>query len=469
MLNRKINLGLLTLLSLTPVFSVATEWTPTHGGFDVAKGQYSYNSMYVFNPNRDNGFGEKSEYSTPESIKNYLIEQNRYPSDALVLGLGIQVGTDASPTGRAGELFINSKMSDQTIQGIAADPATGRADRLDEKAHLGFAQIIVADPNSGITKSYEASEESKGTVLWNFYTDETSKLGGLLNLHNTAGDYTNKMFQYTQDNTNQKALDVVVAQNRVFQDQNTLVLENFKKTNRPGLIFGDWLEAIRDNGWNAAAVFVEGSILAPNTFRLAALLDVPLLSTFKPLAFIFESDSSGTSKDWLMTGVLFDRDNNEVKGQLSDINYAIDSLGNGFHLHGMQADEQMAGHVLFAMLGDANLKVTLYPLDIVNNRTVFNNDLILEKVAATDSTPMKLKLTNKGENYVRGINVVIDYPLLSCGRNETKTLDKNDPIKPNESVEIPLDRDCTPIRAWIKPRQKLLEGGEGTANNTVYF
>jgi hypothetical protein len=437
------------------------------------------NSLVVFSPNRDMGQGQHGVYSTLNNTQRYLTTLN-LTDGTLILGLGAQFGTDADPLGQAGEVFIYSKTG-SPLAGAVSQPGTGHANVMDPEAHIGFSQIAILDPDTAVSKSYDDPIQM-GTVMWNFYRDESTITIPFTNfgigLHNTFtgsdNGYTKDLFAVTQvAQANSTAPDkwatpdarnLLSQKNMAFADDPTW--GQFSKTNAQGLMFSDWMAFIRSKGWNAAAVVVEGSVLAADYFRMIKVNNKNFFTLPPTPALSFEFDSDGLSHDWIMGGVIFDKENPSIANKVTDINYALDSLGNGFHIHGMRVDRQKVGHILFAMLSNSSLKVTFYPLDLSKDFQVFRNDLLVETGSATfGANFLDVKVQNKGENLVRDISVI------ASGHSPCQPVTVHlDFMAANEERVVHfenVEKGSCFERVTIQSNQKIIEGGAGTVNNTL--
>src|SRR5258708_2760073 len=95
------------------------------------------NQVVVFVPNRDMGRGEHSKYSTLKNIQRYLKENEQtFPKDSIVLGLGARYGTKEEPLAHAAEIFIHSSLSGP-LSGVASKNLDGQAEELGPDDHLG--------------------------------------------------------------------------------------------------------------------------------------------------------------------------------------------------------------------------------------------------------------------------------------------------------------------------------------------
>jgi hypothetical protein len=425
------------------------------------------NRLMVFNPNTDLRAGETSEFSTLETLKAYFSGAN---DSSILIGVGEAFPFPNKDDKKAHELFVFG--ASDNVKAFASDPLNGRASPLSSSTPLTFSVFALIDSAAGQEIIYDNPAQA-GKVLWNFHKDETVqtifKKGFHNSYSNTDGGATETLFNAAADAQKNGPLQAAKWRQKLSPLIPSLSQEpvwtNFSQSTAATELETTWLAVLRKNGWGAAAIVVDGTLLDVNHFRVTSVSKINPkeggLIPSKPKNYILENNHGDSA--WLMAGFMIDPQNPEFKRWQE----AMEAFGQGIHFHGARTDGEKVGHILTAVLGTKPVTVKIYPLTLTQTASsgVFNNDVSvsISNVQAGQKS-VEITVENSGRNFIRNLDVV----LLEGTTQTAKTTIAV--IEPGEKLKLTLNAK----KAWspglllctaVDPDSHLIEGGLKNANN----
>lgn len=452
------------------------------------------NIFMAFNNIKDPENGESDEYSTIRQLHK-ILEELKVPPGASVIGIGARSGTPEDVFGAPGEMGYLWRVG-TSWDGVVTDhrDASGVPLGLDDP--MVVTQVGVLHESTAHHLEYnDASQE--GRVLWTFYNDETGKPelglgmhnifedvdGGLLDaIYKTSREALKKPNSWASSRVRKKLAHFIPDLNK------DAVWNNFADSLASPHVHSQWMDYVRKEKWQGAAIVLKGSMANIAQFHLREWVRK---SPSEPEFEIGRGTHTAlrvrtgrevrpfitTGEDqWTMVGFLYDLDNKTSVPAMKEYRDFADIFGQDFHIHGFKNNNSVGGHTLFAMMGQGPLSVSLYPLEFFNGKSafLFNNDLIAVKrsLQVTDNE-VSVLVQNEGENFVRNIAVTltvrdprglqinpehVTIPFMNPGEVKRVTFRGSTARNSFARRRITVDR-----------KANLFEGGEGKKNNFFEF
>jgi len=460
--------------------------------------KFKDNLFMAFNPIHNAEGGESDEFTTIENVQR-LITEMQVPKGSWVIGIGARSGTASDPYGLPGEMAYLWKVGEPWNQ-VVTSIKDGSAVPLNVTDPLTVTQVGVLDPETAIKVDLSQADMA-GALLWTLQNDETGHQFDLpsgkklhMGFHNSYSVFDNGLVEtifdagqnaktkgnnWSDDSWRKKL-------SRHIPDfKNDKIWERFVPSFPHGMLHEKCISILKENGWPAAAIVLEGNFRNVVQFHLQQW---NRLTPKDPEVKFLQKDGkhfglfkgklgrevrpyiTAPEAPWRMVGFIWDRDATNASPAMIHWRKAADLFGEDFHIHGFRKDGTAGGHTLFCTQGEGKITANLFPLRLQEgqNAHCFNNDLkFVENSVVWQGKNLEFTVQNDGENYARNVEVGlrVDKDIVKVSRVDL--------VAPRGKATIRWENAMGLFKKQSRgdlvmdPRGRFLEGNAGTENNVL--